>query len=65
MTGNNNPCHPAKPSVPTSHDIGWNTGYAIEAYPPNGKPTLHSPADTLPGSSTASRTMPTPPDEDS
>jgi len=34
MTVNKNPCHPAKPSVPTSHDIGWNTGYAIEAYPP-------------------------------
>ena len=33
MTVNKNPCHPAKPSVPTSHDIGGHTRYALEPYP--------------------------------
>lgn len=25
---------PAKPSTPTSHDIGWNAGYSGDSYPP-------------------------------
>lgn len=40
MNVNQDPCRPAKPSAPTSHDIGWNTGYAIEAYPPERETDL-------------------------
>ena len=33
MTVKQNPCRSAKPSGPTGHDLRWNAGYAIEAYP--------------------------------